>query len=90
MASLLLGRPSVQRSHLLASGWDSSNSGKCFRILVGEGVPHGCPTTTIDSGAATVATAEMNTELTFAAVILALNADTVLTPLFATIHTVDN
>lgn len=46
--------------------------------------PYGCPTSTIDSGAALVLAPEIKTELTLLAIVLALNADTLLVPLLAT------
>jgi len=60
---------------------------KCFRILIegeGGGVPHGCPTTTIDSGPPPVGEVEIRAVVVFAAVMFAFKTDTVLDPLFAT------
>jgi hypothetical protein len=53
-----------------------------FNLLIA--FPHGCATTTIDSGADPVATNEIMAEFTLAEVMLALNAVTVLAPLLAT------
>jgi hypothetical protein len=46
--------------------------------------PHGCPTTTIDSGPPPVAEVEIKAVVVLAAVMFAFNTDTVFDPLFAT------